>query len=75
MGVDVTKQTRLVKATHRDELNRFDQSVVQAMDAEIVHVQDSLAFFGVPMMARSQDPTMIVSQIRVLRLLEEMVQG
>ncbi|GJJ75300.1 hypothetical protein EMPS_07658 [Entomortierella parvispora] len=75
MGVDVTKQTRVVKAAHRDELNRFDRSVVQAMDAEIIHVQDTLALFGVPMMTRSQDPAMIASQIRVLRLLEDMVQG
>lgn len=73
MGVDVTQQTRQIKVAQREELNRFDQTVVRAMDAEIVHVQDTLTVFGVPMMTRSQDPALIASQIRVLRLLEDMV--
>jgi len=73
MGIDVSKQMRQVKTAHREELVRFDQNVIRAMDIEIVHVQETLAQFGVPMMTRSQDPALIASQIRILRLLEDMV--
>ncbi|KAG0047301.1 hypothetical protein BGZ83_007631 [Gryganskiella cystojenkinii] len=73
MGVDVSKQMRQTRTAHREELVRFDQDVVLAMDREIARVQETLTQFGVPMMTRSQDPTLIASQIRVLRLLEDMV--
>ncbi|KAF9929930.1 hypothetical protein FBU30_001089 [Linnemannia zychae] len=67
-------EMRQIKSVHREELKKFDQRVVRAMDKEITLVQESLAQAGVPLMKSTQDPSLIASQIRVLRLLEDMLQ-
>jgi hypothetical protein len=74
MGVNVENEMQRTKSVHREELKRFDQRVVRAMDKEITLVQESLAQAGVPLMFSTQDPGKIASQIRVLRLLEDMLQ-
>ncbi|KAF9083247.1 hypothetical protein BGX29_001997 [Mortierella sp. GBA35] len=75
MGINVDTEMQRTKTAHREELKRFDQRVVRAMDKEITIVQESLAQAGVPLMSATQDPTKIASQIRVLRLLEDMLQS
>ncbi|KAK3846943.1 MAG: hypothetical protein J3R72DRAFT_471240 [Linnemannia gamsii] len=75
MGVNVENEMQRTKSAHREELKRFDQGVVRAMDKEITLVQESLAQAGVPLMTLTQDPDKIASQIRVLRLLEDMLQS
>ncbi|KAG0298624.1 hypothetical protein BGZ96_009698 [Linnemannia gamsii] len=74
MGINVENDMQRTKSAHREELKRFDQRVVRAMDKEITLVQESLAQAGVPLMSSTLDPGKIVSQIRVLRLLEDMLQ-
>ncbi|KAF9135355.1 hypothetical protein BGW39_003462 [Mortierella sp. 14UC] len=74
MGVNVESEMQRTKSAHREELKRFDQRVVRAMDKEITLVQESLAQASVPLMTPTQDPGKIASQIRVLRLLEDMLQ-
>ncbi|KAF9172533.1 hypothetical protein BGX21_010757 [Mortierella sp. AD011] len=75
MGINVTSQTQQTKAAHMEELKQFDKNVVYELDKEITVVQRSLSKSGVPMMSCTSDPTMISSQIRVLRLLEDMLQS
>ncbi|KAF9358092.1 hypothetical protein BGX26_002513 [Mortierella sp. AD094] len=75
MGINVTSQTQQTKAAHIEELKQFDKNVVYELDKEITIVQRSLSKSGVPMMSCTSDPAMISSQIRVLRLLEDMLQS
>ncbi|KAI7832423.1 hypothetical protein BC939DRAFT_435461 [Gamsiella multidivaricata] len=74
MGVDITSQLRKIKAEHHAELKQFDKNVIRQMDREIANAQGGLAKAGVPMMLQTQDPVMIAAQIKVLRLLEDMLQ-
>ncbi|KAF9156065.1 hypothetical protein BG015_007368 [Linnemannia schmuckeri] len=74
MGVNVENEMQRTKSAHREELNRFDQRVVRTMDKEITLVQESLTRAGVPLMSATQDASKIAAQIRVLRLLEDMLQ-
>ncbi|KAG9065154.1 hypothetical protein KI688_002476 [Linnemannia hyalina] len=74
MGVNVDSEMQRKKSAHHEELKRFDQRVVRAMDKEITLVQESLELAGVPLMSSTQDPGKIATQIRVLRLLEDMLQ-
>ncbi|KAF8946218.1 hypothetical protein BGZ47_001040 [Haplosporangium gracile] len=74
MGVNVENEMQQTKSAHHEELNRFDQRVVRAMDKEITLVQESLARAGVPLMSVTQNVNKIAVQIRVLRLLEDMLQ-
>lgn len=74
MGVNVESEIWRTKSAHYEELKRFDQKVVRAMDKEITLVQESLERAGVPLMSSTQDPGKIATQIRVLRLLEDMLQ-
>ncbi|KAF9137950.1 hypothetical protein BGX30_009749 [Mortierella sp. GBA39] len=73
MGVNVDSEMQRKKYAHHEELKRFDQRVVRAMDKEITLVQESLELAGVPLMSSTQDPGKIATQIRVLRLLEDML--
>lgn len=73
MGVNVESEIQRTKSAHHEALKRFDQKVVRAMDKEITLVQESLEQAGVPLMSSTQDPGKITTQIRVLRLLEDML--
>ncbi|KAF9200126.1 hypothetical protein BGZ49_009663 [Haplosporangium sp. Z 27] len=75
MGVNVTGQMQQIKTAHTEELKQFDMNVVYELDKEITTVQRSLSKSGVPMMSCTSDPKMINAQIRVLRLLEDMLQS
>lgn len=72
--MDVTKQMKQAKADHGQELKKFDKHVIRTLDKEIKTAQEALSKVGVPMMSRTDDPAMIASQIKVLRLLEDMLQ-
>ncbi|KAG0345644.1 hypothetical protein BG004_003390 [Podila humilis] len=83
MGVDVRDKTRQMKQAHRQALIQFDQNVVWEMDKLIQETQVSLSTsFQIPMFrttnytptSTTTDPAMISSQIKVIRLLEEMLQ-
>ncbi|KAG0328180.1 hypothetical protein BGZ99_006050 [Dissophora globulifera] len=74
MGMDISSDRRKIKAAHMQKLKEFDKGVILEMDKEIAAVQASLAKTGIPMMHVTQEPAMIVSQIKVLRLLEDMLQ-
>ncbi|KAF9998727.1 hypothetical protein BGZ65_005800 [Modicella reniformis] len=74
MGMDVTRQLKQTKVDHGAELKQFDKHVIRALDKEIKIVQEALSKAGVPMMVSTTDPAMITSQIKVLRLLEDMLQ-
>ncbi|KAI8605608.1 hypothetical protein EDD21DRAFT_440195 [Dissophora ornata] len=74
MGMNVTSEIRKTKANHSQQLKQFDKNVIYEMDKMIALVQESLAKVGVPMMNTTQDPAMIESQIKVLRLLDDMLQ-
>lgn len=73
MGVNVESEIQRTKSAHHEALKRVDQKVVRAMDKEITLVQESLEQAGVPLMSSTQDPGKITTQIRVLRLLEDML--
>ncbi|KAF9956258.1 hypothetical protein BGZ72_002877 [Mortierella alpina] len=75
MGVNITAQMQKTKNAHREELKQFDKHVIRRMDKEITAVQESLSRAGVPTMSLTQDPIRIAAQIRVLRLLEDMLQS
>ncbi|KAF9180641.1 hypothetical protein BGZ51_006068 [Haplosporangium sp. Z 767] len=75
MGVDVTAQMQKTRSAHSQELKQFDKNVIWELDKEVVAVQESLSKAGIPMMSRTQDPAMIASQIKVLRLLQDMLQS
>ncbi|KAF9334479.1 hypothetical protein BG006_002084 [Podila minutissima] len=75
MGVDVRDQIQQKKQQHRQELQRFDKNVVWEMDRLVQATQASLAQAQIPMLCTTTDPDMIASQIKVIRLLEDMFQG
>ncbi|KAF9285545.1 hypothetical protein BGZ68_003771 [Mortierella alpina] len=75
MGVNITAQMQKTKNAHKEELKQFDKHVIRRMDKEIAAAQESLSRAGVPTMSLTQDPTRIAAQIRVLRLLEDMLQS
>ncbi|KAG0087300.1 hypothetical protein BGZ92_007436 [Podila epicladia] len=75
MGVDVREKTQQKKQQHRQELQQFDKNVVWEMDRLVQATQASLAQAQIPMLCTTTDPAMISSQIKVIRLLEEMFQG
>ncbi|KAF9962353.1 hypothetical protein BGZ70_008070 [Mortierella alpina] len=75
MGVNITAQMQKTKNAHKEELKLFDKHVIRRMDKEITAVQESLSRAGVPTMSITQDPIRIAAQIRVLRLLEDMLQS
>ncbi|KAI9238433.1 MAG: hypothetical protein BYD32DRAFT_435722 [Podila humilis] len=54
---------------------RFDKNVVWEMDRLIQETQASLALAQIPMLHTTTDQAMIASQIKVIRLLEDMFQG
>ncbi|KAF9359126.1 hypothetical protein BGX34_008535 [Mortierella sp. NVP85] len=73
MGMDVTKQMKQTKGDHGQELKKFDKHVIRTLDKEIRTAQEALSKIGVPTMSCTDDPAMIASQIKVLRLLEDML--
>jgi hypothetical protein len=73
MGMDVTKQMKQTKGDHGQELKKFDKHVIRTLDKEIRTAQEALSKIGVPTMSCTDDPTMIASQIKVLRLLEDLL--
>lgn len=73
--MDVTRQMKQAKVDHGQELKKFDKHVIRVLDKEVRTVQESLSNVGVPMMSYTTDPTMIASQIKVLRLLEDMLHN
>ncbi|KAF9423915.1 hypothetical protein BGZ94_008147 [Podila epigama] len=75
MGVDVRDKIQQTKQEHRQELRRFDRNVVYEMDKVVQDTQVSLSQAHIPMFYTTTDPTMIASQIKVIRLLEDMFQG
>ncbi|KAF9987862.1 hypothetical protein BGZ75_010341 [Mortierella antarctica] len=75
MGVNITAQMQKTKNAHKEELKQFDKHVIRRMDKEVTAVQESLSRAGVPTMSLTQDPIRIAAQIRVLRLLEDMLQS
>ncbi|KAF9313899.1 hypothetical protein BG003_004711 [Podila horticola] len=75
MGVDVRDQTRQKKQQHHQELQQFDKNVVWEMDRLVQATQASLAQAQIPMLCTTTDPALIASQIKVIRLLEDMFQG
>ncbi|KAF9563030.1 hypothetical protein EC968_005023 [Mortierella alpina] len=75
MGVNIAAQMQKTKSAHKEELKQFDKHVIRRMDKEITAVQESLSRAGVPTMSLTQDPIRIAAQIRVLRLLEDMLQS
>lgn len=75
MGIDVRDQTQQKRQQHRQELARFDKNVVWEMDRLIQETQASLAQAQIPMLHTTTDQAMIASQIKVIRLLEDMFQG
>ncbi|CAO3565611.1 unnamed protein product [Mortierella alpina] len=75
IGVNITAQMQKTKNAHKEELKQFDKHVIRRMDKEITAVQESLSRAGVPTMSLTQDPIRIAAQIRVLRLLEDMLQS
>ncbi|KAF9434299.1 hypothetical protein BGZ76_008240 [Entomortierella beljakovae] len=75
MGINVSNQIQQTKVSHLELLKQFDKGVVYELDKEITHTQRSLSKSGVPMMSCTSDPIMVSSQIRVLRLLEDMLNS
>ncbi|KAG0023146.1 hypothetical protein BGZ81_008244 [Podila clonocystis] len=75
MGIDVRGQAQQQKQQHRQELQRFDKNVVWEMDRLVQATQESLAQAQIPMLCTTTDPAMIASQMKVIRLLEDMFQG
>ncbi|KAI1319002.1 hypothetical protein EDD11_005200 [Mortierella claussenii] len=75
MGMDIKTELQQKQAEHSSELKQFDRRVLRRLDREIKTTQESLANAKVPMMTGTSDPGKIAAQIRVLRLLEDMLQG
>ncbi|KAF9897846.1 hypothetical protein BX616_004889 [Lobosporangium transversale] len=73
MGINIKHELQQTKMNHSEELKQFDKNVIRTLDKEIKRVQESLAKSKVPMMVCTTDPVKIAAQIRVLRLLEDML--
>ncbi|KAG0227561.1 hypothetical protein BGW42_002831 [Actinomortierella wolfii] len=75
MGINVTAERGTMKKRHAQELMQFDKNVGLEMDEVVAEQQRVMAQSGVPMMHPTCDPAEIGVQVKILRLLEDMLNN
>ncbi|KAG0249445.1 hypothetical protein DFQ27_000138, partial [Actinomortierella ambigua] len=75
MGINVTMERNTTKRRHGKELRQFDKGVMAEMDDLMFEQQQMLREAGIPMMHPSRDPVEIGVQVKIVRLLEDMLNN